>query len=281
MNFQKYTKQTQPLKGQVILIKFGGNAMINEAAKRGVVKDIVSLKKMGALPVIVHGGGPFIRQILELAEIDSEFVQGHRVTTEKAMQYIEMALSGRVNGEIVALVNKAGGLAVGLSGKDGFMVTAKKRIHKQEGGKIDLGFVGDVGTIRPDPVLSLLEKDYLPVISPISMDENGNTYNINADMFAGHMAGALQAKHYIAMTDVDGILADKEKPASLIARMKLSEAENGIGNLIQGGMIPKVESCLIALRQGVKSTHIINGTASEALLQELLSTERCGTLITR
>lgn len=281
VDFSKDSKIAKSLKGQIILIKFGGNSMVNEEVKQSVAKNIVSLKKFGAHPVVVHGGGPYIRQILELVKIESEFVEGHRVTTKEAMGFIEMALSGHVNSDLVALINKAGGRAVGLSGKDGFMVTAEKRIHKQKGGETDLGFVGDVVSVNPSLVGVLLEKDYIPVISPVSMDKNRDTYNINADMFAGHMAGALRASHYLVLTDVDGILANKGDPSTLIREMSLKEAENETGQLIQGGMIPKIESCIIALKKGVKSTHVINGTSQDALLKELLTKQRCGTLITR
>lgn len=254
--------------------------MVNEPVKKGVIDNVVSLKKWGASPVIIHGGGPVIRDLLELAKIESKFVEGHRVTDARAMQFIEMALSGKVNGELVTLINKTEAKAVGISGKDGRMVTAKKRVHKKENNEIDLGFVGDVETVNPELVKSLIADNFIPVISPVSMDKKGDTYNINADMFAGHIAGALSAKHYVALTDVDGILSDKDDPSSLIETMTVADAKTEAGHLIQGGMIPKTESCIIALQNGVESAHIINGMKPDSLLKELTSNKKCGTLIT-
>ncbi len=257
--------------------------MINAQVKKGVIDDIITLKKLGALPVIVHGGGPVIKEMLQVAKIESEFVEGHRVTDARAMQYVEMALSGKVNGELVSLINSRNGSAVGLSGKDGKMVTAEKRFHRQmiegENKEVDLGFVGDVKEINPELVHSLIQENYIPVISPVSMDKNGDTYNINADMFAGEMAGALKAVHYIALTDVDGLLTDKDDPSTLVSNIGVKKAKAEIGNLIQGGMIPKVESCIIALKKSVQYAHIINGMTSHSLLKELLTEERCGTLV--
>ncbi len=257
--------------------------MVNDRVKSGVIGDIIALKKLDALPVIVHGGGPVIKEMLKVAKIESKFIEGHRVTDAKAMQYVEMALSGKVNGELVSLINSRDCSAVGLSGKDGKIVTAAKRFHQSEkkDKKIDLGFVGDVESINTELVRSLIQQNYIPVISPVSMDENGDTYNINADMFAGEMAGALKASYYVALTDVDGLLTDKDDASTLLSNITLKEAEQKIGNIIQGGMIPKVESCIAALKKGVKSTHIINGMKAHSLLKELLTEERCGTLIIR
>ena len=257
--------------------------MVDEDVKQGVVTDIIALKKLGAIPVIVHGGGRAIKKLMEQVGLESEFVGGHRKTDAEAMRYVEMALSGSVNSDLVKLINGTQYKAVGLSGKDGAMVVAKKRMHQLtvdgETKEVDLGLVGDVDAINTDIIHTLLEADYVPVISPVAMGEDLNNYNINADMFAGHLAGALQAAHYIALTDVDGLMTDIDDSSSLIREMELEKAETEIGNLIQGGMIPKIESCIIALKEGVKSAHIINGTTKHSILHELLTEERSGTLV--
>lgn len=257
--------------------------MIDTKVKQGVVKDITTLKKLGATPVIVHGGGRAIKELMEQVGLESEFIGGHRKTDAEAMRYVEMALSGNVNSDLVKLINGTEFKAVGLSGKDGAMVTAQKRMHQLtvdgQSQEVDLGFVGDVKTIDTDIVHTLVNAGYIPVISPVSMGEDLNDYNINADMFAGHLAGALQARHYLALTDVDGLMSDIDDPSSLIREMTLEKAETAIGKLIQGGMIPKIESCIVALKEGVASAHIINGTAQHSILKELLTEERSGTLI--
>lgn len=272
------------LSGQIVLIKYGGNAMVDDQIKQNVITDIVELKKLNITPVIVHGGGPAIQKLLGQVGVESEFIGGHRKTDKEAISYVEMALSGSVNGEIVKLINQAGCKAVGLSGKDGGMVTARKRRHEVEINgktqKVDLGHVGDVASIQTDLVSSLIDDGYVPVIAPIGVGEDLKDYNINADMFAGHMAGALKANHYLALTDVDGLLADLDDPESLIRSMTADEARAQIGQTVDGGMIPKVESCLIALEEGVEKAHIINGTKPHTIFQELLTQERCGTLIT-
>ncbi len=257
--------------------------MVDEDVKKGVVEDITSLKKLGAIPVIVHGGGRAIKALMEKVGLESEFIGGHRKTDAEAMRYVEMALSGSVNSDLVKLINGTEYKAVGLSGKDGGMVIAQKRMHQLtvdgQSQEVDLGFVGDVKAINTDLIYTLFEADYIPVISPVSLGEDLNDYNINADMFAGHLAGALEAAHYLALTDVDGLLTDIDDPSSLVREMPLEKAESEIGNLIQGGMIPKIESCIIALEEGVQSAHIINGMAEHSILKELLTKERAGTLI--
>lgn len=271
------------LQDQIILIKYGGNAMIDENVKKGVVEDIITLKKLGAVPVIVHGGGRAIKELMDKVGLQSEFIGGHRKTDAEAMRYVEMALSGSVNSDLVKLINGTDFKAVGLSGKDGAMVVAKKRMHRfTVDGKteeVDLGFVGDVQSINTDLIHTLVDTDYIPVISPVAMGKDLNNYNINADMFAGHMAGALKATHYLALTDVDGLLADIDDSSSLVRKMNLEKAEAEIGSLIQGGMIPKIESCIVALKEGVESAHIINGTTAHSILKELLTEDRTGTLI--
>lgn len=269
------------LKGRVVLIKYGGNAMRDEEIKQKVIADIVALKDFDIVPVVVHGGGPAIKQLLGDVGIESEFIGGHRKTTEKAMRYVEMALSGQVNSDLVKGLNKAGCKAVGLSGKDASMVIAQQRTHTVqvdgETEKVSLGHVGNVKRINTDLVRSVIKEGYIPVIAPIGVGEDMKDYNINADMFAGHMAGALEAARFVALTDVDGLLEDPENPQSLIPEMSIDKAESEIGKSVQGGMIPKVEACLIALKEGVEEAHIVNGMKPHTILKQLLTQKPTGT----
>jgi len=268
----------------IIVFKYGGNAMTNQNLKSKILENICSLKEKGYQVVIVHGGGPFIKQTLEEVNIDSEFIDGQRKTTPEAMEYVEMALKGKVNGSLISIINAMGHKAVGLSGKDGQIVTAKKRLHEQtKNGKtelVDLGQVGDVESVDTSLIELLLENGFIPVITCIASDKNGNDYNINGDLFAGHIAGALSAEQYIILTDVDGLMLDKDNPASIIRELKVAE----INNLkeikcIQGGMIPKMDSCEIALEKGAKRARIINGTIPEQI-SSLFENKKIGTSIT-
>lgn len=272
------------LAGRVIVVKCGGNAMIDKKIKKGLVDDLVTLKKAGMRPVVVHGGGPVIKELLQKAGVTSEFVGGHRKTNAEAMRYVEMALSGQVNGELVRLINQAGERAVGLSGKDGGMAIAEKRLEtiilNGKKRQVDLGFVGDIASMDPTLVEELLKSGYLPVVSPVSSGKDGSDYNVNADMFAGHLSAALEAHIHVAVTNVDGLQTDPADPETLIREISAEEARGQIGKIIQGGMIPKIESCLIAIESGVESARIINGTRTHALLKELFTQERIGTLIT-
>lgn len=259
----------------IALIKYGGNAMLNDALKQGVVDSLVQLSEQGVRVVLVHGGGPFIHNILEMAGIASEFIGGHRKTTPEALKYIEMALKGEVNGNLVRLLNLAGLRAVGLSGKDGQMVRAKKRYHEtQENGQRvqhDLGQVGDVESVDTRLLHSLLDQGFLPVVTCIASDAEGQDYNINADMFAGALAGALRAQDYLVLTDVDGLLRDIADPSSIISKVKLADLPALFGTVIKGGMIPKLESCQTALNQGAHRARIVNGTKPETLSEAILS----------
>lgn len=258
--------------------------MIDEQVKQDIVADVVALKQAHITPVIVHGGGPAIQELLNEVGVESEFVDGHRKTDAETMGYVEMALSGSVNSELVSLISEAGFKAVGLSGKDGDIATAEKRTHRvtldgQER-EVDLGHVGDIDSIDTSLVKLLIENDYIPVISPVAGGEDLDAYNVNADMFAGHMAGALGAKRYVALTNVDGLQLDPDDPSTLIEDIRGQEAQSEIGNRIRGGMIPKVESCIIALEEGVESAHIINGMKAHNILKALLADESVGTRIT-
>ncbi len=282
-HFQLNSERIEDLRGSIVLIKYGGNAMVREECKQSVIEDISRLKENGILPVIVHGGGPAISELLEEVSLESDFVGGHRKTTPEMMGYVEMALSGKVNGEIVKLLCARNCPAVGLSGKDGGMVTAKPRKHEIEvDGKIeqaDLGHVGDATAINTDLIHALLNEGYLPVIAPIGVGEDLKDYNINADMFAGHLAGALKASHYIVLTDVDGIQRDKNDPSTLIDELSAEEAGKEIGGIIAGGMIPKVESCLVALDTGAETAHIVSGVTPHSILMTLLTDDELGTRI--
>ncbi|MBE0422703.1 MAG: acetylglutamate kinase [Lutibacter sp.] len=271
-------------KKHLLLFKYGGNAMTNQSLKKQVLKNICDLKEKGFQVVIVHGGGPFIKQTLDEVKIESKFIDGQRKTTLKAMEYVEMALKGKVNGSLISLINGMGHKAVGLSGKDGQMIIAKKRLHQQTiNGKtemVDLGQVGDVENVDVTLIKLLLENDFIPVITCLASDKNGNDFNINGDLFAGHIAGALSAEQYIILTDVDGLMLDKDNPASIIRELKLSEI-NHLKEIkcIQGGMIPKMDSCEIALEKGAKLARIINGTVPEQI-SALFENQKLGTIIT-
>ena len=254
--------------------------MVNEDLKRSVLENIAQLSEAGHKVVMVHGGGPFINAILEKVQLSSEFIGGHRKTTPEAMKYIEMALKGEVNTSLVALMNAIGKKAVGLSGKDGGMIKVKKRFHMDGDKEIDLGQVGDVSSVDPSVILDLLDKDYIPIIACVAADENGMSYNINADMMAGAIAGALNAK-YVVMTDVDGIRMDKDDPDTLIKKLKNSEVAPLMDKVIVGGMIPKIESCQIALESGAEESMIINGTTKDELVDVILNGKSTGTIITK
>lgn len=270
---------------QIFVFKYGGNAMTDNELKKEILNHICALKKKGISVVIVHGGGPFIKQALQEAKIESEFIDGHRKTTPEAFEYVEMALKGKVNGSLVGMINTMGYKAVGLSGKDGAIVTASKRMHKRmTGGReetVDLGQVGDVAAVDPSLIRLLLESGYIPVVTCLAADKSGTGFNINADMFAGHLAGALNAAQYIVLTDVDGLLRDKDEPQSLIKNLQLHEVSALLDDgVIAGGMIPKIESCEIAINKGARSARIINGT-KPAQIENLLGGQQAGTLITK
>lgn len=269
----------------IILFKYGGNAMVNNQLKTEVLSNILKLKEKGYDIVIVHGGGPYIQEILNEVNIESEFIDGHRKTSREALEYVEMALKGKVNSHLVSLINTLGGKAVGLSGRDGKTVTAVKRVHKQiKNGKeqeIDLGRVGNVDKVDTTLIKILLDHDYIPVISCLAADSNGKGYNINGDMLAGHIAGALNAQQFVLLTNVDGLLTDINHPESIITDMKISEiAILKAQNIINGGMIPKIESCRIAIEKGAKTARIINGTHPEKI-PAIVHDQQIGTLITK
>lgn len=257
--------------------------MTNQSLKIKVLEAICSLKKKGYQVLIVHGGGPFIQLTLEEVKIESEFIDGLRKTTPEAMEYVEMALKGKVNGSLVSIINKMGYKAVGLSGKDGQSVMAKKHLHEHKvNGQVelvDLGQVGDVAGIDTSLIELLLQNEFIPVITCVASDKEGSDFNINADLFAGHLAGALSAEQYIILTDVDGLRRDKDNPSSIIRKLKVAEIEElKEVKCIQGGMIPKMDSCVIALERGAKLARIINGTVPDQIAQ-IFDNKEVGTAI--
>jgi len=265
-------------EGKTVVIKYGGAAMENPVLRASTAEDIVLMKYVGMNPVIVHGGGPDISRMLKRLEIPSSFHNGLRVTDDETIDVVEMVLTGSVNKEIVGLINKAGGNAVGLCGKDGNLMHARG-IKNDDG--VDLGHVGKIERVHFQLVSVLANEGMIPVIAPIATDAKGSTWNVNADTAAGEIAGALQAEKLVFMTDTPGLLREQDNPDSLIHQLDYRQihdlTERGI---IAGGMIPKVEACLRALDQGVAKTHIINGTVPHALLLEIFTDQGLGTLVT-
>jgi len=271
----------QKLNGKTIVIKYGGNAMTDENLKIGFARDIVLLKQVGVNPVVVHGGGPQIASLLERVGKESKFIQGMRVTDTETMDIVEMVLGGLVNKSIVTMINQQGGRAVGLTGKDGSLIRATKMQMTSNVDDapelIDLGHVGEVQTIDPS-VVSMLDNDnFIPVIAPIGVGENGESYNINADIVAGKLATVLGAEKLILLTNTVGIL---DKQENLLTGLSAKEVDDYIADgTIHGGMLPKVNCALDAVKSGVKTSHIIDGRVEHAVLLELLTDEGVGTLL--
>jgi len=259
--------------GKVIVVKYGGNAMINEKLKMQVMQDIALLQLIGVKIVLVHGGGPEINDIMNRLGKEAVFVDGLRVTDKETMDIVQMVLAGKVNKTLVNLLEKSGGKAMGISGMDGHLIESRIKDER-------LGYVGEIVKIHIEPVIDLLEKGYIPVISTIGCDKDGNAYNINGDTAAAYIAGALQAERLIMMTDIDGILRDRDDPSTLIREITISEAralyDEGV---ISGGMIPKVECCIEAITEGVNNVVIMDGRVSHSILMELLTDEGAGTMV--
>jgi acetylglutamate kinase len=264
-----------------ILIKYGGHAMIDDEAKSSTARDTVLLKYVGMEPIIVHGGGPEISRSMEKLGKESKFIKGLRVTDEETMEIIEMVLAGKISSEIVSELIKHDTDAISLSGKDSRLIYAhKKPVSKIDDEIVDLGLVGEVDEINTELLEMFLEYDVTPVISPIGMDENGNGLNLNADTAAGEIAGALKAEKLIILTDVRGVLRDPSDPSTLIQKIRISEVPGLIEEgIISGGMIPKIETCVKAIENGVKSCHIIDGRVKHAMLHEIFTTNGIGTMI--
>ncbi|MEA1888949.1 MAG: acetylglutamate kinase [Pseudomonadota bacterium] len=270
---------------KTIVVKYGGNAMVDESLKEGFARDIVLMKLVGINPVIVHGGGPQINQLLEKIGKESQFVKGMRVTDRETMDVVEMVLGGLVNKEIVTLLNRHGGKAVGLSGKDGGLIHARKMVLESDDDPaldapeiIDIGHVGEVESVDPEIVKLLESGEFIPVIAPIGVDEHGQTYNINADIVAGTLARTLMAEKLILMTNTAGVL---DENGDVMTGLRAAEVDQLVkSSAIYGGMLPKVACALDAVKSGVRSAHIIDGRVEHALLLEVFSDEGVGTLIT-
>ncbi len=258
--------------GKILVVKYGGNAMTSEELKKAVMGDIVLLRLIGVKVVLVHGGGPEISETLTALGKKSEFIDGLRVTDAETVGVVQMVLAGKINKSLVSLIGSLGGRAIGLSGMDDQMLIACRRdeVH---------GYVGEITEVNTAPILDLLEKGYIPVISTLATDASGQVYNVNADTAAARIAGALGAESFISMTDIAGLLRDKDDPASLIPAVNVSEAPELMrSGVISGGMIPKVECCIDAIRRGVKKVFIIDGRIPHAILIEVLTDEGIGTM---
>ena len=262
---QKYT-------GKILVVKYGGNAMINEELKQAVMGDLVLLSLIGVKVVLVHGGGPEISDLMRRVGKESKFVDGLRVTDKETAELVQMVLAGKINKSLVGKLELLGGKAVGLSGMDGHMLKAVP-VSKE------LGYVGEITEINTQPILDMLEKGYIPVVSSLAFGEDGHVYNVNADTAAACLAGSLKAECLISMTDIAGVLRNKDDPASLIPRINVSEAPQLMAEgVISGGMIPKVECCIEAIRRGVKKVFILDGRIPHAILIEILTDEGIGTM---
>lgn len=269
-----------------LLIKYGGNAMTDRDTRDRVLAEIADLHERGARIILVHGGGPAIAEILQEVGLETEFVGGHRKTDGKTIRYVQMALRGRVNGDLVRRLSATGRPAVGLSGKDAGMVRARRRWHEEaategaEAQRVDLGFVGDVERVDTQLLDLLLDEGYLPVVAPLALGEDGAVYNVNADMFAGHVAAALGVDLFVALTDVDGLRRDAGDASTVIRRLTLGEIPALMGTSITGGMIPKVEACAIAIEGGVGRARIVDGTRTGSLREAIESDPNRGTELT-
>ncbi|HZJ57216.1 MAG TPA: acetylglutamate kinase [Clostridia bacterium] len=269
----------QKLSGKTVVIKYGGNAMVHEEIIKTIMQDITLLKYVGVNPVVVHGGGPKINETLDIMNIKSEFHKGLRVTTEDAIDVVEMVLAGSINKDIVSQLNSLGGKAIGLCGKDGNLIEVEKKVSIDS---VDLGYVGEIKKINSKIVEILARDEYIPVIAPIGTDNRGQSYNINADTAAGEIAAALKAEKLIFLTDIDGIYLDPKDDESLISVISVPEIYELMDKgIITGGMIPKVLGCIKGIEQGVNRTHILNGTIPHPILLEIFTHKGIGTMVTK
>ncbi|MFO7611513.1 MAG: acetylglutamate kinase [Clostridia bacterium] len=270
----------QRLYGKTVVIKYGGNAMVNESLKDSVMEDVTLLKYIGMNPILVHGGGPDISVILKKSGIESRFVNGLRVTDEATMEIVQMVLVGKTNKDIVCRIGKKGGKAIGISGIDAGIIKCKKHYPEVDGIKTDIGFVGEITGIDSQSLLRLASNDYIPVIAPIGLGEDGKTYNINADTVAGEIASALKAEKLILLTDVEGVRTSDESGGGILHALSIKEVHEMIGKgIIEGGMIPKVLGCVNAIENGVGRTHIIDGRIPHCILLEIFTNKGIGTMI--
>ncbi|MGM0370835.1 MAG: acetylglutamate kinase [Bacillota bacterium] len=264
---------------KTVVIKYGGNAMVNKELMASVLEDITLLKYVGVNPVIVHGGGPVISDNLEHYDLETDFHKGFRITSEEVMEVVEKALIGEVNSNLVSLANSLGIKAVGLSGKDNQMILADKC---ETDCNVELGYVGEISQVDPTLLNTMIENDYVPIVAPVGTDEAGNSYNINADLVAGEIAAALEAEKLLLLTNTEGILEDPADEDTLISSLGISEARQKIAEeIIVGGMIPKVNACITALENDVKRTHILDGRLDHSTLLEIFTDKGIGTMITK
>lgn len=260
---------------KIVVIKYGGSAMVDDRIKETVIEDIVLMKLVGLKPVIVHGGGNEISEMLKNLGKKSEFINGLRVTDQDTVDVVEMVLSGKINKGIVQLIQNHDLNAVGISGKDGKTLKVIKKVTNGE----DIGFVGEISEVNTKLILSLIDNDFIPVIAPLGTDKTGQTYNINADYAASAIAGALKAEKLLFLTDVEGVLADVKDKASLISKLTIKEVEEHMASgIISGGMIPKVECCVEGIKAGVKNVHILDGRVEHCMLLEVFTQNGVGTM---
>lgn len=287
-NMQKYIRKAKTLMealpfikrfyGKTVVIKYGGSAMLDPKIKETVIQDIALMKLVGMHPVVVHGGGPEINSFLNRMQVESQFINGLRVTDQAAMEIVEMVLAGKINKGIVTDIETQGVKAVGISGKDGGILKAQK-IQKDG---VDYGCVGDIASVDPTLIQSLIHDEFIPVIAPIGKDDAGNTYNINADYAAVAIAGALQAEKLVFLTDVEGVMEDVHDPDSIMSFIKAEAIPTLIQDgTISGGMIPKVECCMAGIKKGVNNVHILDGRVEHCLILEIFTPEGIGTMIER
>ena len=270
--------------GKIIVVKYGGNAMINDDLKEKVMKDVALMKYVGIKPVIVHGGGPEITGFLKKVGKESSFVSGLRVTDEETVEIAEMVLDGKINSEIVNRLNRSGVRAVGLSGKDAGLISAKKKLATVYDGdekkRVDIGYVGEIVRVDTTLLQDLIERDYIPVVAPIGVGEDGESYNINADDVASALAGALKAEKLLLLTDIEGVYKDYNDKSTFLSSIKAEEAKAYIKEgIISGGMIPKITACLNALANGAKKTHIIDGRLDHSIILEIFTSKGVGTQV--
>jgi len=274
----------QEFYGTTVVIKYGGNAMINDALKENVMRDVALMKFVGIRPILVHGGGPEITGFLKKVGKESTFVSGLRVTDEETVEIAEMVLDGKLNSEIVGLLNLRGVRAVGLSGKDAGLIKAQKKLatvyENDTAHQIDIGYVGEVTEINTSIIADLLNQGYVPVIAPIGMGEHGESYNINADYVAAEIAGALHAEKLLLLTDVEGVYKNFADKSSFLSQLRMDKAREYIrSGIIEGGMIPKVEACLRALEAGAHKAHIIDGRLTHSIILEIFTSRGIGTMV--
>ncbi len=259
--------------GEIVVVKYGGNAMVNEQLKQQVMEDVVLLWLIGVKVVLVHGGGPEINDLMDKLGKKPEFVDGLRVTDKETVDIVQMVLAGKVNKTLVNLLEMKGGKAMGISGMDGCLIEAEIKDER-------LGYVGKVTNVNIEPITDLLEKGYIPVVSTIGCDKQGNAYNINGDTAAAYIAGALGAERLIMMTDIDGILRDRHDPTTIIPEVNIEDIKNLCDEgVISGGMIPKVDCCVEAIHKGVKNVIIMDGRVPHSILMEILTDEGAGTMV--